>query len=110
VARACGRGRPFKANVVAGIDKFVPVDVYIPGCPPTPQALTAGLIKLQEKIDRQSIRRVRRYQKGHDTVEIPIPVLGPDIMDPRRYEEIKRLAAQGATQQPDSPAEPTGKA
>ena len=94
---ACASGGgPFKEgyNVVAGVDKFVPVDVYIPGCPPTPQALTAGLIKLQEKIDRQSIRRVRWYQKGADSVEIPIPVLGPDLMDPRRYAEIKQLAAR----------------
>jgi hypothetical protein len=84
---ACAAGGgPFKEgyNVVAGVDKFVPVDVYIPGCPPTPQALTAGLIKLQQKIDRQSIRNVRWYQKGADSVEIPIPVLGPDLMDPRR--------------------------
>src|SRR5512137_2008177 len=97
---ACASGGgPFKEgyNVVAGVDKFVPVDVYIPGCPPTPQALTAGLIKLQEKIDKQSIRRVRWYQKGADSVEIPIPVLGPDLMDPRRYAEIKQLAAKKAT-------------
>ena len=42
---ACASGGgPFKEgyNVVAGVDKFVPVDVYIPGCPPTPQALTAA--------------------------------------------------------------------
>src|SRR5512139_3541037 len=106
-------GGPFKEgyNVVAGIDKFLPVDVYIPGCPPTPQALIAGLIKLQEKIDKQSIRKVRWYQKGKDSVEIPIPVLGPDIMDPRRYEEIKRIAAQAAAApQPASPADATGKA
>src|SRR5512141_1959448 len=96
---ACASGGgPFKEgyNVVCAVDKFVPVDVYIPGCPPTPQALTAGLIKLQEKIDKQSIRRVRWYQKGADSVEIPVPVLGPDLMDPRRYAEIKRLAAQQA--------------
>ena len=94
---ACASGGgPFKEgyNVVAGVDKFVPVDVYIPGCPPTPQALTAGLIKLQEKIDKQSLRKVRWYQKGSDSALIPIPVLGPDLMDPRRYAEIKQLAAQ----------------
>ncbi len=52
-------GGPFKEgyNVVAGIDKFLPVDVYIPGCPPTPQALIAGMIKLQEKIDKESSRK-----------------------------------------------------
>jgi NADH-quinone oxidoreductase subunit B len=94
---ACASGGgPFKEgyNVVAGIDKFLPVDVYIPGCPPTPQALIAGMIKLQEKIDKESLKTVRWYQKGHDTVEIPVPVLGPDLMDARRFAEIKALAAK----------------
>ncbi len=94
---ACASGGgPFKEgyNVVSGIDKFLPVDVYIPGCPPTPQALIAGLIKLQEKIDKQSIRQVRWYRKGPDSVEIPVPVLGPDLIDLRRKAEIKQIAAQ----------------
>ncbi len=59
---ACASGGgPFKEgyNVVSGIDKFLPVDVYVPGCPPTPQALLHGLIKLQQKIDNQSIKAVR---------------------------------------------------
>ncbi|MCZ7673671.1 MAG: NADH-quinone oxidoreductase subunit B [Chloroflexi bacterium] len=49
---ACASGGgPFKEGytVVDGIDKFLPVDVYVPGCPPTPQALINGLIALQEK-------------------------------------------------------------
>ena len=52
---ACASGGgPFKEgyNVVSGIDKFIPVDVYIPGCPPTPQALIFGLMKLHEMIDQ----------------------------------------------------------
>ncbi len=96
---ACASGGgPFKEgyNVVAGIDKFLPVDVYVPGCPPTPQALIHGLIQLQKKIDRQSIRQVRWYRKGPDTVEIPVPVLGPDLVDLRRTAEIKKIAAKKA--------------
>ena len=88
-------GGPFKEgyNVVAGIDKFLPVDIYVPGCPPTPQALLNGLILLQKKIDKESIRKVRWYRKGPDTVEVPVPILGPDLIDPRRIPDIKAKAA-----------------
>jgi NADH-quinone oxidoreductase subunit B len=99
---ACASGGgPFKEgyNVVAGIDKFIPVDVYIPGCPPTPQALIAGLIKLQEKIDKQSIRRVPWYsKKKQDPNFVPIPILGPDLIDPRRNAEIKAASAAAVPQ------------
>jgi NADH-quinone oxidoreductase subunit B len=88
---ACASGGgPFKEgyNVVSGVDKFIPVDVYIPGCPPTPQALLHGLITLQKKIDQQSLKAVRWYQQ--EAIDaIPVPVLGPDLMDPRDYGLIK---------------------
>jgi NADH-quinone oxidoreductase subunit B len=95
---ACASGGgPFKEgyNVVDGIDKFIPVDVYVPGCPPTPQALINGLIALQEKIDQQSIATVPWYRKDDPTTDlVPVPVLGPDLVDLRQLDIIKAEAAK----------------
>jgi NADH-quinone oxidoreductase subunit C/D len=93
-------GGPFKEgyNVVSGIDKYLPVDVYVPGCPPTPQAFLQGLIKLQEKIKSQSVTQVPWYRKDQRDDGIPVPVLGPDIFDPRQIPTIKEELAKQRTQ------------
>jgi NADH-quinone oxidoreductase B subunit len=94
---ACATGGgPFKEgyNVVSGIDKYLPVDVYIPGCPPTPQALLNGLIVLQKKIDGEKIVNAPWYRGDVDR-DIPIPVLGPDLIDLRTVEITAERTALG---------------
>ncbi len=95
---ACSTGGgPFKEgyNVVSGIDEFVPVDVYVTGCPPTPQALLSALIELQKKIDKQHHKTSRWYRKDLSD-ERAVPLLGPDLVDPRQIEQIKKSTQRSA--------------
>ena len=96
-------GGPFKEgyNVVSGIDKFVPVDVYIPGCPPTPEALLYGLLKVHEKVFSQSVRTAPWYRKEMLNEPLVIPVLGPDLFNPQDREALK-IAAVKAKEAPES--------
>jgi len=73
-------GGPFHKgyNVLKGIDRFLPVDIYIPGCPPTPQALLEGFMKLQDKIRSRSMQVALATKKG----EYAIPVFGKNGLEP----------------------------
>jgi NADH-quinone oxidoreductase subunit B len=94
---ACASGGgPFKEgyNVVSGVDQFLPVDVYIPGCPPTPEALMQAYMAVHQKIQDESIKAVRWYRKGA-IAEVPVPLWGPDLVDVRHIPAIAAAAHEG---------------
>jgi NADH-quinone oxidoreductase subunit B len=98
---ACASGGgPFKEgyNVVSGIDQFLPVDVYVPGCPPTPEALLSAYMAVHEKIMNESIKKVRWYRKD-PIPEVPVPLLGgPDLVDPRHIPDISAAAREAQSE------------
>jgi NADH-quinone oxidoreductase subunit B len=79
-------GGPFKQgyNVLKGIDRYIPVDVHIPGCPPRPEALMQAFITLQKKIDSQHLTGEDRprYLDAAAQGEFPVPVPGEHDLEP----------------------------
>ncbi|MGD2206754.1 MAG: NADH-quinone oxidoreductase subunit D [Anaerolineae bacterium] len=108
-ACACGGG-PFKEGygVVSGVDKFLPVDVYIPGCPPAPEAFLSGFLSLFDQVQHEKISQVRWYRQD-PIPEVPVPLLGPDLVDVRQIPEMHSAASRRSSGLPEvAPSEGNG--
>ncbi len=85
-------GGPFKQgyNVLKGIDRLLPVDIHIPGCPPRPEALLHALITLQKKIAEQELTGPNRprHLRAEEPSEFPIPEFGEHDLVPAKNDQL----------------------
>jgi NADH-quinone oxidoreductase subunit B len=92
-------GGPFKQgyNVLKGIDRYIPVDVHIPGCPPRPEALLQAFMTLQKKIDGQHLTGPDRprYLNADAQGEFPVPEQGAHDLEPTSNEGVWPVQIQG---------------
>jgi NADH-quinone oxidoreductase subunit B len=81
-------------SVIPGIDTFVPVDVYVPGCPPNPEELMHGMLRLQEKVRmvREGKFRDREQRPTSKDMKAPFPRLGDPARDPD-VSDLQELSA-----------------
>jgi NADH-quinone oxidoreductase subunit B len=81
--------------IVQGVDKVVPVDVYIPGCPPRPEMLIHAVMMLQDKVMKESLRD-RRDVRDEDSRE----AVPPGTLPATGVSATNEAAAEGAPSRP----------
>jgi NAD(P)H-quinone oxidoreductase subunit K len=85
-------------TTVRGVDKLIPVDVYLPGCPPRPEAIIDAIIKLRKKVSNDSMQERgqlkqthRYYSTTHNMKAVPDILTGKYLQSETRYSPPKEL-------------------
>jgi NAD(P)H-quinone oxidoreductase subunit K len=102
-------------SAVRGVDKLIPVDVYIPGCPPRPEAIMDAIIKLRKKVANESIQergtvqeQVHRYYSTTHNMKAVAPILTGEYIQSQARQAPPKELAQGMGM-PVAPATQTTK-
>ena len=102
-------GGPFKQgyNVLKGIDRYIPVDVHIPGCPPRPEALMDAFITLQKKIEAQSLTGADRprHLNADAPSEFVVPQYGAHDLAPAKNLKLWNIITKTTANEPCGPGE-----
>jgi NADH-quinone oxidoreductase subunit B len=102
-------GGPFKQgyNVLKGIDRYIPVDVHIPGCPPRPEALMDAFITLQKKIEAQSLTGADRprHLNAEEPSEFVVPQYGAHDLEPPKNLKLWNIITKATANGPRAAGE-----
>jgi NADH-quinone oxidoreductase subunit B len=102
-------GGPFKQgyNVLKGIDRYIPVDVHIPGCPPRPEALIDAFLTLQKKIDAQVLggEGRPRYLDPDAPSEFTVPEYGAHDLEPAKNVKLWNIIYKNSSNGPNTTGE-----